>query len=428
MDSSKIVGAIESVTAKWAKQRKQEERKASAVERRSYAWNRSWRVTIRDAAFDCMEDAYLKVSNNNTYPAHARQIMYAARGPIQEETEQPLDDQYFTQTLLPDYLLENPDTTKDWDVVFDARGHFEEPHTGRKVPLGTIDVRHYLRQQETTNGRSKRRLPYPTIGPANRFGAVLFIEKEGFLPLFRRAALAERYDIAIMSTKGVSVCAARKLVDELSGQGIPCLVLRDFDKAGFTIAKTLRTSGRRYTFQHRPRVIDLGLRLVDVQQNNLQSETVIYGKSNPRANLVQNGAAQEEIDYLCKQVSGNHYTGQRVELNAFTSADFLAWIEKKLAAHGVEKVIPDDEILAQAYREAYRDRLLRQGIRKLKAEIQSQIATVIPPPDLYDWVECELSKSPRLAWDETLSRRADEDIQQAQSPSSPPLDFTNPAS
>ena len=33
------------------------------------------------------------------------------------------------------------------------------------------------------------------------------------MPLFERVGLAERYDIAIMSTKGMSVTAARKLIE-----------------------------------------------------------------------------------------------------------------------------------------------------------------------------------------------------------------------
>jgi hypothetical protein len=34
-----------------------------------------------------------------------------------------------------------PDETADWDVVFDARGNLTEPHTDRRIPLGTIQVR-----------------------------------------------------------------------------------------------------------------------------------------------------------------------------------------------------------------------------------------------------------------------------------------------
>ena len=43
-----------------------------------------------------------RASANNTLPANARQIMYAARKYIQERTGKQLNDTYFTQTLLPD--------------------------------------------------------------------------------------------------------------------------------------------------------------------------------------------------------------------------------------------------------------------------------------------------------------------------------------
>ena len=29
----------------------------------------------------------------------------------------------------------------DWDVVYDDRGHFTEPHTKRVIGLGTLNVR-----------------------------------------------------------------------------------------------------------------------------------------------------------------------------------------------------------------------------------------------------------------------------------------------
>ena len=46
------------------------------------------------------------------------------------------------------------------------------------------------------------------------------------MPLFKEVKLAERYDIAIMSTKGMSVTASRELVDQLCAEGdIPLLVL-----------------------------------------------------------------------------------------------------------------------------------------------------------------------------------------------------------
>ena len=278
MDSTAIFDAVRSVTGAWARQRKAEEREAARLSRRRDALVRSRRMTVREAAWHVLPQAYLKASSNGTLPAHARQIMYAARGEIQRLAGRMLDDQYFTQQLLPDFMNEHPDATAEWDVVFDARGHLHEPHTGRIVPLGTIEVRRHLREvAEHTLPELQVDLPemaiFPTCGPGHRYGAILFVEKEGFLPLFRAVRLAERYDLAIMSTKGLSVTASRLLVDRLcAAHAVPLLVLHDFDKSGFSILGTLRRDTRRYAFRNRIEVVDLGLRLADVEDSGLETE------------------------------------------------------------------------------------------------------------------------------------------------------------
>ena len=112
MDSKSIIDAVQGVTAKWAKQRKAEERHASAEQRRREAMTCRYRsVTLKDAAWAAIPDAYMKASANNALPAKARQVMYAARGKIQALTGKSLDDRYFTQTLLPDYIAEHPELT-----------------------------------------------------------------------------------------------------------------------------------------------------------------------------------------------------------------------------------------------------------------------------------------------------------------------------
>ena len=100
------------------------------------------RTTQKDAAWEVMEDAYMAASGNDTLPASARQIYYQARPKIMALTEdKELDYGYFSQTLLPDYIEEHGVV---WDVVYDARGHFEEPHTNRRIGCGTIEVGNYL--------------------------------------------------------------------------------------------------------------------------------------------------------------------------------------------------------------------------------------------------------------------------------------------
>ena len=120
------------------------------------------------------------------------------------------------------------------------------------MPLGTLQVRDYLdgierHQVGRSHASTSARSAYPTRGPKNRYGAILFIEKEGFTPLFDAVQLAERYDIAIMSTKGMSVTASRTVVQAMCAvHDIPVLVLHDFDVSGFTIFGTLRKSTRRF--------------------------------------------------------------------------------------------------------------------------------------------------------------------------------------
>ena len=80
MKAAAIIDAVEGVTKKWAKQRKREEREASADPQPAACVVRPRAsVSIKEAAWAVMEEAYLKASAGGTLPANARQIMYAAR-------------------------------------------------------------------------------------------------------------------------------------------------------------------------------------------------------------------------------------------------------------------------------------------------------------------------------------------------------------
>jgi hypothetical protein len=415
-----IISAVLDVTKEWAKTRKAEERDQSRIWRRRELLTRPRRETIKDVAWEIMPAAYAKASGGGRLPAHARQIMYAARGEIQRRTGRTLDDQYFCQTLLPDYIDEQTEAT-GWDVVFDARGHFAEPHTKVIVPLGTLDVRGYLNDvedhtvgdPELVGGQDGRR--YPTCGPQHRFSAVLFIEKEGFLPLFERVQLAERYDLAIMSTKGLSVTASRQLVDKLCGGGdppVPLLVLHDFDKAGFSILGTLQRDTRRYMFENDVPVIDLGLRLVDVQAHQLEPESVSYGTSDPTWNLSENGATAEEIRFLCSTRDARGFSGRRVELNAFASDQLITWIEAKLMEQNVRKVIPDDETLEAAYRRAVQVEFLRTRLEELANEATEAATTAAIPSRLRERIRERFGGDLTVPWDQVVADLARDAVEE----------------
>jgi DNA topoisomerase VI subunit B len=364
-------------------------------------------VSIKAAAWQVMEQAYMKASSHGRLPANARQIMYAARPLVQALTGGKLwkKDTYFTQTLLPDYVSTYVERCGDWDIAFDDRGHFREPHTDHQLGLGTLNVRAY---RQSWQAEAQTELPpvealfaglskLVTHGPGYRFGAVLFLEKEGFNELLERQSVRERFDLAIMSTKGMSVTAARDLVTALSQSRIPTYVVRDFDKAGFSIVNTLRRDTRRFQFRLRPLVTDLGLRLDDIQELGLDSEEVTYdGNKDPRINLHASGATSAECDYLVRGRRYGQWTGQRVELNAMDSEQFINWLERKLISAGVQKLVPDDDVLAATYRRA-------RGIARMRAQLEAlhlQVEDREPiPADLAEQIRLCLSEDDGLAWD-----------------------------
>jgi DNA topoisomerase VI subunit B len=405
--------AVEKVTREWTKAKRQRLRmQRSALNRfmERLADPTEKPLSIKEACFQVMERAYLKASANGRLPAMVRQIMYAARPMVLALTGgrfYKADSQTFQQQTLIDFMEAHPELTADWQVVWDARGHFVEPHGGQDVDLGTLDVRAYI--QSWSDGRvphlginlSGGRL-FSGSGPAGRYGAVLFVEKEGFDELFDRVRLRDRYDLAIMSTKGVSHTAARELVDASAGVGLPIFLLHDFDKAGMTIAHTLVTTSRRYRFKHVPRVIDLGLRLDDVLELGLEglSEPVEYtSNKDPRENLAESRATDAEQRFLVSGGRPGAWTGRRVELNAMTSDQLVAWLERKLDQHGVTKVVPDRGVLDEAYRHAVRLARLSARMQSLVDEIRDE--TIDVPADLAARVTSTIEGTP-VAWDAAI--------------------------
>jgi hypothetical protein len=397
-----ILSLVREGTKKWTRTRKAEERSPASRSFRYARMTRERGVQFKEAAAEIMEAAYLKVSDNGELPANARQIMYAARPHIQEKTGKQLNSNYFTQALLPDYLQE---TGVTWNVVYDARGHFNEPHDGEGFGLGHLEVRNYLSGPHDHKlldaGFSQAKVE--TFGPSGNFGAVLFIEKEGFDPHLKAAKTADKFDVAIMSTKGMSVTAARELVDEMCcAHDIPLLLLHDFDKSGFEIAGTMQRDTRRYEFQNAITTIDLGLSLKDVTEMRLESEYQHFpkgSKSTLMENLRTNGASEDEITFMFRDFDRLRSI-RRVELNAMTSPQFIAFVERKLRANGIAKIVPDQESLAEVYTALERGRRLEEAIEDLD---EIDMDNFRAPKDLQRRVRKLLKAQPALRWDAAVA-------------------------
>jgi len=380
--------------------KKSEERHPGMVRYRMSRMTKESRTSQKEAAWEVMEQSYMAASANGRPPALARQIYYQARPKIMQMTEdKQLSYGYFSQTLLPDYIEEHG---VSWKVVYDARGHFEEPHTERRIGVGTIEVGNYLRAM-----RRPELIPadfsdakVDIIGPSGNLAAVLFCEKEGFGPLFKEVNLANRYDLMVISTKGVSVTAARRLIDDVCGGGLPLFVLHDFDVAGFMILGTLHRDTRRYQFGSAIEPIDLGLRLEDI--DGLEQEPAAAKKTREsilREQLAQNGATEDEIAILLTD---------RVELNAMASDDLVEMIEHKLKEAGLEKVIPDDDLLGETYQAFHYSEELREAFEKAEENFEATKITV--PEDLRQQVRKILDESQDLRWDDAVRIVLGQDI------------------
>jgi len=139
------------------------------------------------------------------------------------------------------------------------------------------------------------------------------------------------------------------------------------------------------------------LRLADI--NGLERERVRVSSPDRTAEtLRQHGATQQEIDILVG--------GERVELNALTSDQLVVLIERKLAKHGIRKVIPNDETLAHAYQRMRRLAAIQKKIDELVDELDERVKV---PAGLRPRITKALKVDPTRPWDAVMREIADED-------------------
>lgn len=407
-----IDSTIGTVTREFTKLKKKMRREEKAEQReyeQAYCARRS-RYTTKDACYDVLPEAYVAAAGSVGF-AEQRQVMYATRKLVLTEgVEWYKNDSSFIQSVLPAFMKDHPELTKDWEIYADKRGHLIEPHTGRTIGLGHREVRSYFSRWHTADveGSASPSLGgVKTCGPSDRFRHVLFIEKEGFGPLFDAVNLRARYDLAIMSTKGMSNTAARELVDRLSQAGVTVFTLHDFDKSGFGIAYTLGHDTDRYQFVRRPNVIDLGIRLDDILSLGLEGEPVKYKtEKDPAEDLQEKGATNDEIEFLVEGGYASRWYGRRVELNELGNDALIDLIEKKLQAQGVEKVVPAQDKLVETYRQLSRLRAAEEAAAKVLEHFEP--CRVAVPDHLEDRIRDRLGQNPAMCWDDALSEILDE--------------------
>jgi hypothetical protein len=403
-DAKDIEAVTKAVTQKWTKQRKAEEKGTRTRLSREYIY--SDRVYFTEVAAQILPGAYRHASGDGKYSVAKRQLYYACREAFRERTDRRLEYKYFASTLLVQYMNQHRETAA-WKITADPRGTLLVPNAGHKVrvPVGTLQIDDHLRTAalacDPLGINVTLKVEWPSLAAGERYQAVLYIEKEGFSPQMEEARIAERFDVAVLSCKGQSVVAARKFVDHVcaKGRGVPLLVVHDFDKAGFEISQrltqvsdwALESDRVTYDFQNDIDVIDLGLRLADVEKYGLDAERVRFKGSFARDSI----CTEEEQEFL--------RSGRRVELNAFTSPQFIEWLEGKLAEHLGGRLVPDDATLADAYRRALAIACINRAVEEATEEAVERARAAKVPKRLRQEILRALKKSSG-AWDTALYR------------------------
>jgi hypothetical protein len=337
------------------------------------------RVSQKDVVLDNLEQAIADASGDGEFRFNERQLFYLLRPIVSEETGQTLLIDNF-KNILTDYESERGEIE---GMYREPRGSIYHPHRGDDTPLGTLTVEEYER-------------------PPWTFNKLLYIEKEGFSEALKASGWAERHDCALMSSKGFTTRAARDLVDKLAEHDEPCTVfyVHDADAFGTMIHQTFQEATRARGAR-RVHIVNLGLEPWEALDLELDVEGVKNAdKRKPVANYV---LEREDGDYWEEWLQT-----RRVELNAMTTPQFIAWLDRKMAEHGDGKLIPPPEVVTAKLEEeveaglraALTARILREA--DLEGQLTRALNEIERPVDavMVSDIRRMLEHAPKREWRE----------------------------
>ncbi|WP_051970096.1 ATP-binding protein [Kitasatospora azatica] len=291
------------------------------------------KLSKKDAVFTVMREAISQARGTEGLSFSAHTLFYKIRPlalkllPIGSKLNAP----YIEQTLIPDWERQNGPIQ---GLYREPRGTLHHPHD----PTGLMDVRLGTREVQQY------------IPPKWSYNKILVIEKTGLWPPVREAGLAEKYDMAVITNEGYGTEACRELLAKMPPGNVQIFVLHDADPYGYNIARTLGEETTRMP-DHRVKVIDLGLTVDDAQAKGLEAEPDTRDAALP-ARILPHLSDADRQWFTGKPCAWRpngepaKWRYQRVELNAFSSPELIAYIEEGLARYqALGKVVPPDNQL-----------------------------------------------------------------------------------
>lgn len=353
---------------------------------------------IKDVILENICEAIQKVSDNGKYRYSLRQLFYALRPYVLASPELgELDYGYFAR-VIGEYESEYRDGAKDLKQMYrDPRGTLYHPHTGESIPVGTISVEQYRR-------------------PEWKFNKILYIEKEGLFEVLKQVRFPERFDCALLSSKGFASRAVRDVIDLIgdTGEAIQFFCIHDSDGPGTMIYQALQ-EGTIARAARRVEIINLGLDPWEARSMALQVERFDARKQRvPVARYVKRHESDGGRD-MDGDAWDDWLQTSRVELNAMTSPQFVAWLEGKMKRYNNGKVVPPESVLRETLRtrthSIVRARLAADILKahgfdqRVDAEM-GRLTPAIDDFDVHEQVSNGLTERPENTWTVPLEAAA----------------------
>jgi hypothetical protein len=292
-------------------------------------------------------------------------------------------------------------------LIWDVRGHLYEPHSETVTEIGTLSTSNY---------------EFPEFV----FDKLLYIEKEGEMGKVREAQLAEKYDMAILTGKGMPTEEIRKLLLRAEGEEFQVFCFHDADPDGYDIARVLGEETARMP-GYSVEVIDLGLSYPDAERMGLRGEPFTRQKSLSQPMIERLEALEpltwgRTLDLMTgTQIGPKSWEAWRYELNTIKPvATRMDYIEEKLREKGVRpKVVPPEEYL--------RDDIADRRDVDIRYEIGRAIDRIVRKDEIvrclidrfrdpYDermdgaatWIRAAFEDDPTRSWSDVVEERIDE--------------------
>lgn len=302
---------------------------------------------------EVLDTAIARASGNGQSRFSLRQLFYQVRPFIIEELGKEPTYENFSKIIT---AIEEENGEDIPGIYRDARGTLYHPHYRQDISLGTLAVESYERPRWT-------------------FNKILYCEKEGFFQILKDAQWPERHDCALLTSKGFASRAARDVIDLLgdTAEDLKFFCIHDADASGTLIHQSLIEATRARGARRVP-IVNLGLE---------PEEALDMGLAVEKVEPMKDAKHRPVADYVPQRWEIWLQTN-RIELNAMTSPQFVAWLDSKMAEQEGSKLVPPAEVLTDhligTTRNVLRERITAEILTRagVDAQVGQALGAIMP--------------------------------------------------